>query len=78
MTKILKKVFSLDADVSSETDAYMDDIVVNCDMVSPCQVIDHLAQYGLITLTTGNDRKRKSTWTSNHKEQDGSAIVVTW
>ena len=28
--------------------------------------------------TTGNDRKRKSTWTSYHKEQDRSAIVVTW
>ena len=49
MTKILKKVLSLDADVSSGTDAYMDDIVVNCDMVSPSQVIDHLAQHGLIT-----------------------------
>ena len=39
MTKILKKVLSLDADVSFGTDAYMADIVVNCDMVSPSQVL---------------------------------------
>ena len=49
MTSILNKVLSLDYDVRSGTDAYMDDIIVNCDLVSPSRVMDHLAQYGLVT-----------------------------
>ena len=49
MTSILNKVLSLDDDVRSGTDAYMDDIIVNCDLVSPSRVMDHLAQYGLVT-----------------------------
>ena len=49
MTSILNKVLSLDDDVRSGTDAYMDDIIVNCDLVSPSRVMDHLAQYGLVS-----------------------------
>ena len=49
MTNILKKVLSLDNDVRSDTDAYMDDIIVNYDLVSPGRVMDHLVQYGLVT-----------------------------
>ena len=49
MTSILNKVLSLADDVRSGTDAYMDDIIVNCDLVSFSRVMDHLAQYGLVT-----------------------------
>ena len=48
MTSILNKVLSLDDDVRSGTDAYMDDIIVNYDLVSPSRVMDHLAQYGMV------------------------------
>ena len=33
----------------SGTDAYINDVIVNCDLVSPSRVMDHLAQYGLVT-----------------------------
>ena len=49
MTSILNKVLFLDDDIRSGTDVYMDDIIVNCDLVIPSRVMDHLAQYGLVT-----------------------------
>ena len=60
MPKILKKLLSLDVDVSSGTNAYIDDIVVNCDMVNPSQVMDHLVMHGLITKQPEKIEKAKS------------------
>ena len=49
MTKVLSKVLSLDGEVSSGTDHYIDDIIVNLDKVSASRVSNHLARYGLVT-----------------------------
>ena len=42
MTKILKKVLSLDGVVESGTDSFIDDIIVNNNIVSSLKVRDHL------------------------------------
>ncbi len=47
MVSILKKVFSLDARIESGVDSYIDDIIVNTDIVSSQDVLDHLKKYGL-------------------------------
>jgi ribonuclease HI len=49
MTSILSKVLSLDATVSAGTDNYVDDILVNKDVVNAGRVAEHLARYGLLT-----------------------------
>jgi transposase InsO family protein len=49
MTKVLSKVLSLDSEVNSGTDHYIDDIIVNLDKVSVSQVREHLVKYGLVT-----------------------------
>ena len=47
MTKILKKVLSLDGAVESGTDSFIDDIIVNNNIFSSFKVRDHLKKYGL-------------------------------
>ncbi|XP_047127791.1 uncharacterized protein LOC124808636 [Hydra vulgaris] len=47
MTKILKKVLSLDKVVESGTDLFIDDIIVNNNIVSSCRVQELLKKYGL-------------------------------
>ena len=47
MTKILKKVLSLDKFVESGTDSFIDDIIVNNNIVSSCRVQELLKKYGL-------------------------------
>ena len=47
MSKVLTKVLSLDDDVRSGTDHYIDDIVVNESVVSAERVCHHLRHYGL-------------------------------
>ena len=47
MTKILKKVLSLDGVVESGTDLFIDDMIVNNNIVSSLKVRDHLKKYGL-------------------------------
>ncbi|XP_047141522.1 uncharacterized protein LOC124816390 [Hydra vulgaris] len=47
MTKILKKVLSLDKVVESGTDLFIDDINVNNNIVSSCRVQELLKKYGL-------------------------------
>ncbi|XP_004209839.1 uncharacterized protein LOC101240545 [Hydra vulgaris] len=47
MTKILKKVLSLDKVVESGTDSFIDDIIVNNNIVSSCRVQELLKKYGL-------------------------------
>ena len=49
MTKILSKVLSIDARIDLATDHYIDDIIVNQDVVSVDLVQEHLARYGLVT-----------------------------
>ncbi|XP_047129445.1 uncharacterized protein LOC124809405 [Hydra vulgaris] len=46
MTKILRKVLSLDKVVESGTDSFIDDIVVNNNIVSNCRVQELLKKYG--------------------------------
>ena len=47
MTSILSKVLSLSDNVKQGTDNYIDDIVVNNDVVSPSTVVEHLMKFGL-------------------------------
>jgi ribonuclease HI len=47
MSAVLTKVLSLDPDIKSGTDSYIDDIVVNEDIVSSESVMCHLRKYGL-------------------------------
>lgn len=47
MTAIINKVFSLDSEVRSGTDSYIDDIIVNEQIVSSQRVINLLKSYGL-------------------------------
>nr|XP_004207675.2 uncharacterized protein LOC101237757 [Hydra vulgaris] len=47
MTKILKKVLSIDKIVGSGTDSFIDDIIVNNNIVSSCRVQELLKKYGL-------------------------------
>jgi len=47
MTSILRKVFSLDPEINAAVDSYIDDIVVNTDMVSCERVLEHLRRNGL-------------------------------
>ena len=49
MTKVLSKVLSLDEKIMKATDHYIDDIIVNTEIVSIEQVRNHLKKYGLIT-----------------------------
>ncbi|XP_065646575.1 uncharacterized protein LOC136076869 [Hydra vulgaris] len=46
MTKILKKVLSLDKFVESGTDSFINDIIVNNNIVSSCRVQELLKKYG--------------------------------
>ncbi len=47
MTTVLNKVLFMDSAVRSGTDLYVDDIIVNNDVVSNDHVIQHLRAYGL-------------------------------
>ena len=47
MTSILRKVLSLDPDISLGTDNYLDDIAVNETVVSSARVCQHLKKFGL-------------------------------
>lgn len=49
MSKVLGKVLSMDGKVESGTDHYIDDIIVNEELVSVDHVRDHLSRYGLVT-----------------------------
>lgn len=47
MTSVLRKVLSLDEVIQKGTDNYLDDILVNNDIVSTARVADHLSAFGL-------------------------------
>jgi hypothetical protein len=47
MSAVLTKVLSLESDVKLGTDSYIDDIIVNEDVVSSERVASHLLKYGL-------------------------------
>ncbi len=47
MSAVLNKVLSMNKLVSSGTDSYVDDIIVNEDIVSSETVLDLLQEYGL-------------------------------
>ena len=47
MTLILRKVLSLDNEIESATDHYIDDIVVDVNRVSASRLREHLRRYGL-------------------------------
>lgn len=47
MSAVLKKVLSLEPKISSATDSYIDDIIVNNDIVSGEEVVIFLRKYGL-------------------------------
>ncbi|XP_067943225.1 uncharacterized protein [Watersipora subatra] len=49
MSRILAKVLSMDEKIAKGTDHYIDDIVVNEDVVSALKVKDHLQKYGLLS-----------------------------
>ena len=49
MSVILAKVLELDTQVAKGTDHYIDNILVNKDIVSVQLVIDHLSKFGLKT-----------------------------
>lgn len=49
MSKILKTVLSMDENIKRATSSYIDDILVNEDIVSADKVIIHLNKYGLVT-----------------------------
>ena len=49
MKVVLKKVLSQDADVEKGTSAYIDDTLVNEDVVKASRVVEHLKSYGLLS-----------------------------
>lgn len=49
MSKILKHVLGMDGRIKEATSSYIDDILVNEDIVSADVVIGHLNKYGLVT-----------------------------
>ncbi|XP_067949869.1 uncharacterized protein [Watersipora subatra] len=49
MSRILAKVLSMDEKIAKGTDHYIDDIVVNENVVSALKVKDHLQKYGLLS-----------------------------
>ena len=49
MLSILGKMLSLNAAISEATNHYIDNIVINLKKISVENVVDHLAEYGLIT-----------------------------
>ena len=57
MTKVLSRVLPLDSRIALGTDHYIDNVIVNLDVVSVKQVKDHLALYRLVTKETINNRK---------------------
>ena len=65
MNAILQKVLSLDRKISNGTDNYLDDILVNEDMVWADEVAVHLANYGL---------RRKEA----EKVADGTKLLGLW
>lgn len=49
MTSILRKVLSLEDSISKGIDNYLDDIIVNNDVVSVTRVVEHLSRFGLLS-----------------------------
>lgn len=49
MTAVLAKVLSMDPEINEATDHYVDDIIVNEDLVDLERVVKHLQRYGLET-----------------------------
>lgn len=49
MSRILTQVLSLDDNIRQGTDHYIDDIIVNEDIVSVVKVKEHLVKYGLLS-----------------------------
>ena len=49
MSAMVKCILNADPDISAATDHYVDDIVINTDMVSVNKVVEHLQRYGLET-----------------------------
>ena len=49
MSAVVKCILNADPDISAATDHYVDDIVINTDMVSVNKVVEHLQRYGLET-----------------------------
>jgi len=49
MSKVLGRVLSMDSAIQKGTDHYIDDIIVDEEVVSVVRVKEHLANYGLIT-----------------------------
>ena len=54
MTHVLRKVLSMDREISEGTDNYIDDIIVNESIISAEKVKDHLSKYGLECKPTEN------------------------
>ena len=49
MSAVLRKVLSMDPTIEAATDCYIDDIIVNTDIVGLHEVVKHLNKYGLQT-----------------------------
>ena len=46
---MVRHILASDSDISAPTDHYVDDIVVDTDIVSTERVVRHLQRYGLVT-----------------------------
>lgn len=49
MAAVIRYILASDSDIDAATDHYVDDIVVDTDLMSTSRVIEHLQQYGLVT-----------------------------
>ena len=49
MAAVVRYILTVDSDISAATDHYVDDIVIDTDLVSVERVVEHLRQYGLVT-----------------------------
>ena len=49
MAAVVRYILASDSDISAATDHYVDDIVIDTDIVSTEQVVRHLQRYGLVT-----------------------------
>ena len=71
MTSILRKVLSLEETIRRGTDSYLDDILVNNDIVDTDKVADHLLRFGLRAKPAESIEKSKVLGLKMKRMQDG-------
>ena len=72
MTHILRKILSLDDEIASATDNYIDDIIIDENFVTAHKVKEHLLTYGLVSKPPENIEQARILGLQLYKTKDGS------